>query len=111
MDERDQNPLTISDILEQLVKPSVVQSGAQSPQLKPTVPPSTPLSEQAKGSIFLPQLNKQVLQGTITKSPNEITGRPSDRRPTIRTMKDDLARLKQGLAPISLELADKKNTF
>jgi len=110
MDERDQNPLTISDILEQLVKPSVVQSGVQPPQSKPVVPPPSPLPKQTGGNISLPQLNKQVLPGPATKSPNETTGRPSDRRPTIRTMKDDLARLKQGLTPLGLELLAKKST-
>jgi hypothetical protein len=110
MDERDQNPLTISDILEQLVKPSVVQGGTQPPQPKPIVPPTMPLPKPTGGSISLPQLNKQVAQEPATKSPNEITGRPSDRRPTIRTMKDDLVRLKQGLAPLGLELLAKKST-
>ncbi len=112
MDERDQKPLTISDILEQLVKPSIVQGGVQSPQPKPIVPPAVPpLPKQEQGGISLPQLNRQVLQGPPGLRPlNELTDRPSDRRQTIRTMRDDLARLKQGLAPLGLELAAKKNT-
>lgn len=113
MDERDKNPLTISDILEQLVKPSVVQSGTQLPQPKPIAPPLTTSipSKQELGGVSLPQLGKQGLQGPILKSPNETTGKPSDRRPTIRTMRDDLARLKQGLVPIGSALEIKKDTL
>lgn len=111
MDEREKNPLTISDILEQLVKPSVVQSGAQPLQPKPVVPlPPAPPSKQSGGNISLPQLNKPGPQEPALKSPSEVIGRPPDRRPTIRTMRDDLVRLKQGLAPLGLELATKKNT-
>ncbi|MDO8496035.1 MAG: hypothetical protein Q7S43_01115 [bacterium] len=111
MDERDQNPLTISDILEQLVKPSVIQGGTQAPQPKPIVPPPTPpLSKQGQDNISLPQLNKQTLQGPGLKPPDGQIGRPSDRRQTIRTMSGDLARLKQGLTPLALELGARKNT-
>src|SRR3989338_1821726 len=112
MDERDQNPLTISDILEQLVKPSIIQGGTQTPQPKPVVPPPIPppLPKQEQDNISLPQLNKQTLPGPGLKPLDGQAGRPSDRRQTIRTMKDDLARLKQGLAPLGLELATKRIT-
>lgn len=120
MDEREQNPLTINNILEQLIKPSVVQGGvgpisqpklAVPPLIPPkpaVVPPPIPSSKQPEGSISLPQLNRQGPQGPTLKSANEIISRPFDRRLTIRTMRDDLARLKQGLTPLGLEAGTKK---
>lgn len=106
MDEKDQNSLTISDILEQLVKPSIVQGRVQPPQSKPVVPSSAlpSLKQEQQGNISLPQLNKQELPKSISKSSETPTDKSSDRRLTTRTMRDDLVRLKRGLAPIGLEL-------
>lgn len=105
MDEKDQNLLTISDILEQLVKPSVVQSGEQPPQPKPVVfSPTLSSPRQEQDNISLPQLGRQESSKPVLKSPESSADRSFDRRPTIRTMRDDLVRLRRGLAPMGLEL-------
>lgn len=105
MNEKDQNPLTISDILEQLVKPSVIQGGKQPPQPKPPVfSPTPPSPRQEQSNVLLPQLSRQESSKPVLKSLESSADRSSDRRPTIRTMRDDLVRLRRGLAPIGLEL-------
>src|SRR3989338_1503916 len=104
MDEKDQKTLTIADILEQLTKPSVIQS--QVPLGPISVPKTTfsPLPVQsAESGIRLPELGKKLESSTAVPIPS-IGQSPKDIRMSIRTMSADLARLKQGQKPTVFEV-------
>ena len=102
MDEKDQI-LTVGDILDQLIKPSVVQGPVtQVPQPKATPPPSAPsFSQGQSGGVALPDLSKgKPLAPRVDQSGRALpSARPSELRLSIRTMKDDIARLRQGQRP------------
>jgi len=108
----DEKSLTIGDILDQLTKSSVIQSPevkvSQSRQVPTVSMPSSPLDATRSSAVKLPQLG--------IKAPEQKSGlgipsiRSEDQKITaakpglsIRTMKDDLVRIKQGLTPLSFQ--------
>lgn len=107
MDEKDQKSLTVGDILDQLVKPPIIQGQEiRVSQPKPAPSPSSfGIGQEKSGDINLPQLGRE----TGTKQPS-ISDLSADRavplglRLSIRTMKDDLAKLKEGQVPSILEI-------
>lgn len=119
MEEKDQNKLTVEDILNQLVKPSVVgmpasktpaqsvpyESGFSSGSIKPKILPRT------ESNIKLPTLkagiDKFVPKPTETTTTSPL--QPSEIRLSIRTMADDIDKLKEGERPTGLEVSKTLN--
>lgn len=117
MEEKGQDSLTISDILDQLVKPPITQgpgvppprsvgqfpspSFSGSPQpIGGSSPPTTtlpPIKIGGETEIKLPQLGKMGGEPTVS-SQNSKT-QPAELKLSIRTMADDLEKLKRGQRP------------
>lgn len=105
MDGKDPKPLTIGDILDQLVKPSVTQA-PEKPQPAPISPTKPqPLSQNKVADDFkLPPIVSSR-PPVSSESPNPgKTVVPSELKLSIRTMNEDLARLKKGQAPLAVDL-------
>lgn len=122
MDDKDQKLLTIGDILDQLIKPSVLRgpevlsqkpaiptpqhiqsadfniSSSSAPQKPATFPGGRPIS-----NINLPRLGKEP-EKTETSGPQSGTAQPPELKLYIRTMSADLERLKKGQLPSGLEV-------
>lgn len=108
MEEKDQNSLTIGDILDQLAKPSVIQSPKPPTPEKPAKVIPTEPRQQPSGSniateIKLPQMGGGVSLSQQDKSQSALN-QPAQVKLSIRTMSDDLAKLKQGQKPTSSEV-------
>ena len=109
MDEKNNQELTFDDILHQLTKPSIIQGqgqgmGVQVPTPSPSLPPSIsrpPIS----GEVRLPSLggeSKSVsIQGIIPTPP---VSQQNNTSLSIRTMAQDIERLKKGQKPVLLEV-------
>lgn len=95
MDEKESNSLTIGDILDQLVKPSVIEGrGVPTPrQASPTMPTLPSAPTRATPEVKMPQLGKAA-EEPANLSANSQT--KSELRLSVRTMSDDLERLKRG---------------
>jgi len=106
MEEKNQKPLTVGDILDQLVKPSAIQNLETSrPNPPPLTLPPSPTTGTSPG-IRLPQLAKRPETPTGPSIPS--VPQSPELRLSIRTMADDLARLKQGQKPVGLEVQKSK---
>jgi len=107
MEEKDQKSLTVGDILDQLIKPSITQGpSSQTPQPRPAAsPPSVPSSKDSSGNFKLPQLGKEASQGLPPlagysgkeSGQGSLPPKPSSIKLSIRTMASDLAKIKGDL--------------
>src|SRR3989338_7470655 len=107
MEEKDQKSLTVGDILDQLIKPSITQGpSSQTPQPRPaTSSPSVPSSKDSSGNFKLPQLGKEASQGLPPlagysgkeSGQGSLPPKPSSIKLSIRTMASDLAKIKGDL--------------
>lgn len=108
MDEKDKNSLTVGDILDQLVRPSVLQGPLTPPPVQPKPTPPSPASPSPLPRAPLPgnDLKLPQLGGEISPQPdnNQKKAGPAELRLSIRTMKDDLEKLKRGEAPSAFEV-------
>ena len=113
MSENDSKPTTITDILDQLVRPSVIQvPNSQSTSYSPAtgVLGVSDVNKTKKDSLLsdisLPELGGKAKimasAGDKVVSSKEAAG-ISELKLAIRTMADDLARLKQGKEPLGFE--------
>ncbi|MDP3697692.1 MAG: hypothetical protein Q8R55_06830 [Candidatus Taylorbacteria bacterium] len=107
MDEKGQKPLTIGDILDQLIKPSVLQGPevlSQKP-VSPTPPKTTifPSRGPSVTGLNLPRLGKEPEKTGISELQSGIAQVP-ELKLYIRTMSADLERLKKGQQPSGLEV-------
>lgn len=116
MDEKDQKTLTIGDILDQLVKPSVIQSPSvrisqpgPAPVSSLSSPSPVPRDREKSGDIRLPSLDKQIVESRSV-GPASAVGTAfgqkdaqSGKKISVRTMRGDLARIKQGLLSAGFE--------
>ncbi len=92
MDEKETKSLTIGDILDQLVKPTVTQGPpAQSSPTTPPTPRTLP-TQTGPSEVKLPQLGKTPEQAVSSQN----QAKPAELRLSIRTMTDDLQRIKRG---------------
>lgn len=103
MDEKDQKSLTIGDILDQLIKPSVIQSQPEvsSPKPASSLPSLTPKASPG-GEISLPKLGQDKISPSTTDK--EGISKPPELSLSIRTMRDDLERLKRGGTQPAIEI-------
>ncbi len=113
MDEKDRKSLTVDDILDQLVKPSVLEGPVSKAPAQSTLQRSSPFldstksafSPKAGGNIKLPALKT----GTDPKPAETIAAmpslQPSEIKLSVRTMADDINRLREGGKPMGLEIS------
>lgn len=95
MEEKDQNSLTIGNILDQLIKPPITQT-PEPVSNRPISQPSsvTPPQLKAEAGIKLPELGKGSV-ATPTPS-QDAQSQSAEISLLVRTMSDDINRLKKG---------------
>lgn len=125
MEEKDPKSLTINDILDQLVKPSVIQGPkdqgvSSSPQVpvskieeKSSAKLNLPSISGVSGGLSLPSLGDKTKEAELQKK-EVIDSKPAslersesttsaEVKLSIRTMADDLNRLRRGQMPTGVE--------
>lgn len=116
MDEKDQKPITINDILDQMTKtPATPNQGVFSPRPNlsppqpipiPTVPPrpiqQEPQAPKLQVEIKLPSLGKTSENKLI--SPQSQVPTESKLKLSIRTMVSDLEKIRRGQKPLGEEV-------
>ncbi len=116
----DQKTLTVGDILDQLVKSPAAQGpGPQVPQTpKPAPPPTStpPVNLSQERGFSLPQLGKkeESSEPSVQTKPSAsfpVSNQTLTPRLYIRTMADDLVRLKKGQTPTEVQIKSAPTVF
>ncbi|MBI2064864.1 MAG: hypothetical protein HYT62_02280 [Candidatus Yanofskybacteria bacterium] len=105
MDEENKQILTFDDILHQLTKPSIIQGQDLGKKTTPPLPFSSKPSILPSSGVKLPVLGGESKSAVKPEAPSgSVAPLPEKMSLAIRTMAQDIERLKRGEKPVPAEV-------